>query len=123
MIEGFAVTAGAVKALVKQGEPLFFLNVRHSWEWDVAVLKARGALRISDAEVEQHLDEIPRDRSVIVYDNVPGDDPSFQAARLLRQHGIEDVHPLLGGFKAYLTNGLAVEEIGEGSQARKIMLL
>ena len=123
MIEKFAVTADEVRRQMRGGVPLFFVGVRHRHDWDVAVMKARGALRLNEDEVAEHLDEIPKDRPVIVYTNCPGDEPSFEAADVLRQNNIEDVHPLLGGFRAYLKNGLPVEEIGEGSEARKIMLL
>ncbi len=123
MNDGFEITAGEVKTRLKAGEQLFFVNLRHHLDWDTAVMKARGALRIPDDQLEAHLEEIPRDRTIIVYSACPGDETSISAARLLLQHGWKDVHPLVGGFNAYCQEGLPVEEIGEGSKVKKIMLL
>ncbi len=123
MFERSQVSVSELKSQMKRGEEPFFVNLRHSHDWDLAVMKARGALNLADDEVEQHMEEIPRNRPVIIYSRCPGDEPSIRAAEILRQHGWQDVHPLVGGFKAYLEAGLPVEEIGEGSKTRKIMLL
>ena len=120
MIDKFEITADEVKSFMKNGESLFFINVRHHRDWDLAVMKVRGALRVPDDEVEQHLGEIPRDRTIIVYSTCPGDEASSRVARLLQEQGWNDVHFLVGGFKTYCQEGLPVEEIGEGSKARKL---
>ena len=123
MKDGFEITADEVKARLRSGEKLFFVNLRHYRDWDLAVMQARGALRIPDNKVEEHLEEIPKDRTVVVYSTCPGDEPSIQAAQFLRQRGWHEVHPLVGGFKAYLCAGLPTEELGEGSATRRLMLL
>ncbi|HEX8960039.1 MAG TPA: rhodanese-like domain-containing protein [Geobacteraceae bacterium] len=123
MKDGFVITADEVRARLKSGEQLFFVNLRHHQDWDLAVMKARGALRLPDNEVELHSEEIPRERPVVVYSTCPGDEPSIRAARFLQEHGWNDAHALIGGFKAYCQAGLPVEEIGEGSSVKKIMLL
>ena len=122
-MDGFEITAYEVKSRLKSGEKLFFVNVRHHQDWDLAVMKVRGALRVPDDKLEQHLAEIPRDRTIIVYSTCPGDEPSVKVARLLQQQGWSDVHFLAGGFKKYCEEGLPVEEIGAGSAVKKIMLL
>ena len=123
MVEGFEVSVDTVKKLLKSGDPLFFVNLRHHLDWDTAVMKARGAFRVSDDRVEQHLSEIPRDRTIIIYSICPGDEPSIRAARLLQQHGWNDVHPLDGGFYAYLRAGLPVVGIPGRDVATKMMFL
>ena len=123
MLQGFEVTAETVKTHIHDPVPPVFVNVRHHQDWDSGLYKARGALRIPDDEVERHLDEIPHDRPVVVYADYPGDEESRQAAQLLRQHGWDDVHPLVGGFNAYLQAGLPVEGTGKNVPATKIMLL
>ena len=123
MIDDFAVTTDTVKSALQKGEQLFFVNVRHHTDWDTGLLKARGALRIPDDEVEKHLDEIPADRTVIIYSTC-GDTASVAAAKALERHGRKDVHPLLGGFKSYLEAGLPVQEIDrDRSTMRKLMFL
>lgn len=123
MIERFEITAGEVKSRLKSGEKMFFVNVLHHQDWDLAVMKVWGALRVPDDEVEQHLSEIPSDRTIIVYSTCPGDEPSVKVARFLQQQGWNDVRFLVGGFKKYCEEGLPVEEIGAGSAVKKIMLL
>jgi rhodanese-related sulfurtransferase len=123
MLQGFEVTADSVKTQMKGGERLFFVNLRHHSDGDMSLMKARGALRVDDDELERHVDEIPRDRSVVVYSTCPGDETSIRAARLLKERGLDDVHPLVGGFNAYLQAGLPVEELGRGMPATRIMLL
>lgn len=121
-MDGFEVSADAVKARLKEGGRLFFINVRHREDWDVALMKARGALRVDDEDVGQFLDEIPRG-TIIVYSTCPGDAPSVRTARLLQNKGRTDVHPLRGGFSAYLRAGLPVEEIDHRDNRKKIMFL
>ena len=121
MMKKFEVTIDELKELMESGNLPFFLNVLHRQDWDLAVMKARGALRVTEGEIEKHLDEIPRDRTIIVYSICPGNERSIQAAQILQQHGLSDVHPLLGGFDAYLEAGLPVEEVGRGNKTLEIM--
>src|ERR1700688_995597 len=121
MLQGFEVTAETVKTHIHDPVPPIFVNVRHHQDCDGSLYKARGALRIPDDEVERHLDEIPHDRTVVVYANYPGDEESNKAAHILRQHGWDDVHPLVGGFNAYLQAGFPVEGVGNNVPATKIM--
>jgi rhodanese-related sulfurtransferase len=122
-MEGFEVTVDTVKKQMKSGDSLFFVNLRHHQDWDTAIYKARGALRVPDDEVVRHLEDIPSDRTIVIYSICPGDEPSIRAARLLQQHGRNDVHPLVGGLNAYLRAGLPVEEIDDRGLARKMMFL
>lgn len=108
------VSIDEVTQQMKRGDPIFFVEVRHAGDKDYAVMKARGALRLTHDEVQQHLDQIPRQRTVVVYSTAPDDEPGLLAARLLLSQGVADVHLLVGGFKAYLNAGLPVEDIGEG---------
>jgi rhodanese-related sulfurtransferase len=63
--------------------------------------------------------EIPHNRTIIIYSICPGDEPSIRAAKLLKLHGFNDVHPLIGGFNAYLREGLPVVDIDDRVLARK----
>jgi rhodanese-related sulfurtransferase len=108
------ITVDAVKEQMKRGEAIFFLEVRLGGDKDLAVMKVRGSRRLADDDVQHHLDEIPRERKVVLYSTAPDDEPAVRAARLLLKQGFSNVQVLRGGFKAYLTAGLPVEEIGEG---------
>jgi rhodanese-related sulfurtransferase len=50
-----------------RGEAFTFVDTRNPKAWGEADTKLPGAIRVPANEVEQHLDEIPRDRSVITY--------------------------------------------------------
>jgi rhodanese-related sulfurtransferase len=66
-MEPTRVTVDEVKERMDRGEPLAFLDNRNPQAWGEADTKLPGALRLLADEVEQHLDEIPRDRAVITY--------------------------------------------------------
>ncbi|GLI38813.1 sulfurtransferase [Geobacter hydrogenophilus] len=119
-MDEFGITAGEVKSRIKSGEKLFFVNLRHHQDWDLAVMKVKGALRVPDDGLDQHLAEIPRDRPIIVYSTCPGDEPSLRAVRFLQQQGWNDAHFLIGGFNKYCEAGLPVEEVGVGNTSKKL---
>jgi rhodanese-related sulfurtransferase len=123
MLEGYDVTAETVKEHMHHGDPLLFVELRHRHEHDWSLFKARGALRFENNSLEQHLAEIPHDRPIVVFSDCPGDENSAQAAQLLKKHGWNDVHKLIGGFDAYLEAGLPVEPVSKAVPATRIMLL
>jgi rhodanese-related sulfurtransferase len=115
-----AVTTDWVREQLKRGEPLFFVEVRHAGDQDLAVMKARGALRLDHQEAPHRLSEIPRERAVVVYSTAPGDGPAERLAALLHEQGYHKVHLLSGGVRAYLSAGLPVEQIGEGRNMTRL---
>jgi len=123
MLEGFEVTIDSVKQHMREGDIPQFVEVRHHQDRDWSLFKARGAVRIDDNELEQHLAEIPHNRSIVLYSTCPGDEASIRAARLLIKDGWNDVHPLVGGFNAYLNAELPVENVSKAIPATRIMYL
>ena len=61
------VTTDEVKERMDRGEQFAFVDTRNPQAWGEAETKLPGAIRVPADEVEQHLDEIPRDRVVITY--------------------------------------------------------
>ncbi len=66
-MEPTRVTVDEVKERMDRGEKFTFLDTRNPKAWGEAETKLPSALRMPADEVEQHLDEIPRDRAVIAY--------------------------------------------------------
>jgi len=66
-MEATRVTVDEVKERMDRGEAFAFVDTRNPKAWGEADTKLPHAIRISADEVEQHLNEIPRDRSVITY--------------------------------------------------------
>jgi len=61
------VTVDEVKQRMDRGEAFTFIDTRNPTAWAEADTKLPGAIRIPADEVDQHLNEIPRDRTVITY--------------------------------------------------------
>ena len=66
-MEATRVTVDEVKERMDRGEAFTFIDTRNPTAWGKADAKLPGAIRVPANEVEQHLDQIPRDRSVITY--------------------------------------------------------
>jgi len=66
-MEATRVTTEEVKERIERGEQFTFVDTRNPQAWGEADEKLPGAIRVPADEVEQHLDEIPRDRAVITY--------------------------------------------------------
>ena len=66
-MEATRVTVDEVKERMNRGEAFTFIDTRNPTAWGEANTKLPGALRIQGSEVDQHLDEIPHDRTVITY--------------------------------------------------------
>lgn len=61
------VTVDEVKERMNRGEQFTFVDTRNPKAWGEAETKLPGAIRVPANEVEQHLDQIPHDRTVITY--------------------------------------------------------
>ena len=66
-MEATRVTVDEVRQRMERGEEFTFVDTRNPQAWDEAETKLPAASRIPADEVEQHVPEIPRDRSVITY--------------------------------------------------------
>ena len=66
-MEATRVTVDEVKARLDRGEKFTFVDTRNPKAWAEADTKLPGAIRVPANEVEQHLGQIPRDRTVITY--------------------------------------------------------
>ena len=66
-MEATRVTVDEVKQRMDRGEKFTFVDTRNPKAWAEADTKLPNAIRVSAEEVEQHLDQIPHDRTVITY--------------------------------------------------------
>ena len=95
------VTVGRVEPdeldAVLGGEPRpFLLDVREVMEWQNMNLSHLGAVLVPMREVPGRMDEIPRDRPVVVYCHTGV--RSLEVAKLLAAEGYADVRNLEGGI-------------------------
>ena len=63
-------------------------------------------------DVDRHLQELPRDREIIVYCTCPSEASAARVAKMLINHGFKEVRPLFGGLDAWIAAGYAVEATG-----------
>jgi rhodanese-related sulfurtransferase len=61
------VTVDEVKERMDRGEQFAFIDTRNPKAWGEADTVLPGAIRIPADEVSEHLNEIPRGRTVITY--------------------------------------------------------
>lgn len=94
---------------IKEGEPLFFIELHHPGDVDLSLHKVRGALVVHVDDALRHLPELPRDRLVVICATVPVDEPALELASRLKEAGIE-ARALTGGVLEYLKAGLPAEE-------------
>ena len=66
-MEATRVTVDEVKERMNRGEEFTFIDTRNPNAWGEAQTKLPGAIRVPADEVEEHVSEIPRDRTAITY--------------------------------------------------------
>lgn len=66
-MEATRVTVDEIEERMNRGEAFTFIDTRNPQAWAEANTKLPGAIRMTVNDVEEHLDEIPRDRTVITY--------------------------------------------------------
>jgi rhodanese-related sulfurtransferase len=61
------ITIDEVKKRMDKGESILFIDTRNPHDWGESDVKLPGALRIHFSELEQHLDDLPRDVTIVTY--------------------------------------------------------
>ena len=80
-------------------EPPYLLDVRQPHEWDIANMGTVGAVMIPLAELGDRLDELPKDREIVVYCRTGV--RSATAALMLTDEGFSTVLNFVGGIHAW----------------------
>ena len=68
-----------------------------------------GAIHVPVDDVARHLENLPRDRDIVLYCTCPSEASAARVARMLVNLGFKRVRPLFGGLEAWLAAGYAVE--------------
>ena len=66
-IQATRITVDEVKQRMDRGEQFTFIDSRNPKAWAESDQKLPHAIRVPAEELEQHLDEIPKDRTAIIY--------------------------------------------------------
>ncbi len=94
------------------GQPLI-LDLRSLDELQSDPSLIRGARHTTMADVERWVQEIPRDRDIVLYCSCPNEVTSAKVALQLRRKGITRVRPLLGGIDAWRERKYPIELTSE----------
>ncbi|BAX82654.1 CoA-disulfide reductase [Labilibaculum antarcticum] len=99
------------------GADNYILDVRTPVEFELGQIE--GAINIEVDEIRNRLDEIPKDKKIIIYCGVGL--RGYFAARILMQRGFTNVYNLSGGYKTYehATGKQSNEDIFESSYIGK----
>lgn len=84
-------------AMRQAGAPLAILDVREPWEVDLCNIE--GSIDIPLGELQDRVDELPRDRQLVVMCHHGG--RSAHATAWLRQNGFDNASNLEGGIDAW----------------------
>jgi rhodanese-related sulfurtransferase len=102
------IDAPGLGKLIASGEPFLLVDVREESEWEAG--HAAGAIHLSKGIIERDIETcIPsKDQRLILY--CGGGYRSVLAADNLKKMGYTNAVSLAGGWRAYVSEGLPVEE-------------
>jgi DMSO/TMAO reductase YedYZ molybdopterin-dependent catalytic subunit/glyoxylase-like metal-dependent hydrolase (beta-lactamase superfamily II) len=92
------ITAATLAEQLEGAEPPLVVDVRTEREWREQ--RISGSLNIPLTRLQERVDEVPRDRQVVVH-CATGYRSSI-AASVLKRHGFDNISDLVGGISAWL---------------------
>jgi membrane protein DedA with SNARE-associated domain/rhodanese-related sulfurtransferase len=95
-------------ALIQAGGSPVIIDVRSVTARELEPRWIPGALHVPLLDVARHLQELPRDRDIILYCTCPSEASAARVAKILMNHGFKRVRPLLGGLDAWVAAGYTV---------------
>jgi rhodanese-related sulfurtransferase len=108
ILEFKTITVDEAYEVFLNNEDYIFIDVRSEDEYKSSHIK--NAIHMPVSEIEERLDEIPDDRSLIVYCNGSGCDRSGRAAGILIENGLSNVYDMVGrGIFEWEEKGYPVE--------------
>jgi rhodanese-related sulfurtransferase len=94
----FEISAGQVKALLKQGQTFTLLDVREPWELAKASLEGSKNISMGDIPTRAHQELDPEDHIVVVCHHGVR---SLSVTNWLRQQGFGKVQSMRGGIDGW----------------------
>ena len=95
------ITVDELHQKMEAGENPMILDLRPHSELAEGPSLIRGALHMTMDEIEHRLQEIPRDRDIILYCSCPNEVTSARMALRLQGQAFTRVRPLQGGIDAW----------------------
>jgi membrane protein DedA with SNARE-associated domain/rhodanese-related sulfurtransferase len=103
------ITVAELRELLDSGATPLIVDVRSPGATTLEFRRIPGALHVPLDQVGMHVQDLPRDRDLVLYCTCPNEASAAQAAKLLKNHGFTRVRPLFGGLDAWVAAGYEVE--------------
>jgi rhodanese-related sulfurtransferase len=103
------ISVAELYQLMEAGAAPLIVDVRSATAHALDPRTIPGALRIPLSDVDEHLEQLPRDRDIVLYCTCPNEASAAQVAKLLMTHGFKRVRPLHGGLDAWIAAGHSAE--------------
>lgn len=98
--------------LIQAGAKPAIVDVRSSTARELEPRWIPGAIHVPLEAVGLHVEDLPKDREIVLYCTCPSEASAARVARILVSHGFKRVRPLYGGLDAWIQAGYAVETAG-----------
>jgi rhodanese-related sulfurtransferase len=105
------ITVTELYRLIEAGAAPLVVDVRSDTARTLEPRRVPGALTITLQEVAQQLQQLPRDREIVLYCTCPNEASAALVARELMRAGFKRVRPLHGGLDAWIAAGYASESV------------
>ncbi len=66
-VDALRITADEVRKRLQVGEDFVFVDTRNPQAWAQSDVKVQRAIRIPLDDLDQHISEIPKDKSIVSY--------------------------------------------------------
>jgi rhodanese-related sulfurtransferase len=103
------ITVQQLKQKIDDKADIIILDVRSRASYQSSLVKIKGAIHIPFEQIEQRMNELPKDKEIISYCSCPEEATSASVVRTLRANGFKDVKALLGGLDKWEAAGYPVE--------------
>lgn len=111
MLRMARISVEELNRMMDAGTAPLVVDVRSNTSRSIEPRYIPGALHLPLQGFETHVQELPRDREIILYCACPNEASAAQVAKLLIDAGFVRVRPLLGGLDAWIAAGFPVESL------------
>jgi membrane protein DedA with SNARE-associated domain/rhodanese-related sulfurtransferase len=111
MLRMARISVTELRELMDAGAMPLIVDVRSPSARALEARRIPGALHVPLDQMATHVQDLPRDRDLILYCTCPNEASAAQAAKLLQNHGFTRVRPLHGGLEAWVAAGYDVEPL------------
>jgi rhodanese-related sulfurtransferase len=101
------ITPTELATLIKAGKA-YIIDVRNQASYDAGHIP--GSRMIPLSEVSNHVNELPRDKTIVTYCTCPNEGSAAVAVNNLKSKGFEHAAALLGGLTDWQKEGHPVEK-------------